>query len=88
MIDSETEIRIEKSLMDEIIQNSIAGIKRGRDGRVWDCALMINHREMASWSAGNGLGSRKIVEGRGDGRGIARIDTFGVTMLRKINISI
>ena len=88
MIDSETEIRIEKSLMDEIIQNSIAGIQRWRDGRVGDCALMINHREMASWGAGDGLGSRKILEVRGDGRGIARIDTFGVTMLRKINISV
>ena len=49
---------------------------------------MINHGDMASWSVGNCLGSRKIVEVRGDGRGIARIDTFGVTMLRKINVSV
>ena len=49
---------------------------------------MINHGDMASWGAGDGLGSRKILEVRGDGRGIARIDTFGVTMLRKINISV
>ena len=42
MLDSETEVRVEKSLMDKIIQNSIAGIKRGRDGRVWDCALMLS----------------------------------------------
>ena len=86
MIDSEAEVRIEKSLMDEIIQNSIAGIQRWRDGRV--CALMINHRDMAVWGTRGGLSSRKTWEVCGDRRGNAGIGTFGVTMLRKINVSV
>ena len=88
MIDSETEIRIVKSLMDEIIQNSIAGIQRWRDGRVWNCALMINHRDMAGWGTRSGLSSQKVWELCGDGKNNAGIGTFGVTMLRKTNVSV
>ena len=88
MIDSETEIRIKKSLMDEIIQNSIAGIQRWRDGRVWYCALMINSRDMTSWGTWSGLSYQKVWEICGDRRGNAGIGTFGVTMLRKINVSV
>ena len=85
MLDSETEVRVEKSLMDKIIQNSVTGIQCRRNGRVWHCALMINNGGMMSWTNRSVLRSQKICGIRGDGRGSSGIDTFGVTMLRKIN---
>ena len=88
MIDSEAEIRVKNSLMDKIIQNGVTRIQRGRDGRVWYCALMINHGDMTSWSTRSVLSSQKICGVHGDRRGRSGIDTFGVTMLRKINISV
>ena len=88
MIDSEAEVRVEKSLMDKIVQNSVAGIQRWRDGRVWYCALMINHGDMTRWSTRSGLSSQIVWEICGDRRGNAGIGTFGVTMLRKINVSV
>ena len=88
MIDSEAEVRVEESLMNKIIQNSVAGIERWRDGRVWYCALMINHRDMAGWGTRGGLSTQKTCEVCGDRRGNAGIGTFGVTMLRKINVSV
>jgi len=86
MIDSEAEIRIKNSLTVNIIQNAVTRIQRGRDGRVWYCALMINHGDMTSWSTRSVLSSRKICGVRGDRRGSSGIDTFGVTMLRKITL--
>ena len=86
MIDSEAEIRVKNSLMDKIIQNAVTRIQRGGDGRLWYCASMIDHGDMTSWSTGSVLSSRKICGARGDRRGSSGIDTFGVTMLRKINI--
>ena len=88
MIDSEAEVRVEESLMNKIIQNSVAGIQRWRDGRVWYCALMINSGDMTSWGTWSGLSSQKVWEICGDRRGNAGIGTFGVTMLRKINVSV